>query len=449
MQWLASQAESAGGDLAYAPEPEPVAAPRAPAPAPAAPAARVPGTQYPAAPPGTFPGYSALPMQPQKTYSLPEPPQRERPNTAMTMLAAFADLAINNGRGGAQILQPLINDESREYENYQRRVQAAKDEAALNAQTQRSGGMGDQLAWLRFQQGERRLGNAEDAAQKKAEYDAALRQMNSPETKEIRAAAIAAGSTTEAEASRMNGFQLLTFRPQMGQEAAQIRSFGNQYKQEDYKQGNRQEMFNQRVEANQAAAERQATLRREAEGRGFREKFSKDRETELDIAGLMQDIEATPGGAPPGFWERFRSSLTARNISPDRLENWQAKQMILELWSRNASGAAISKTEDGKFVTQVGMDWAASPEQVEAAYAVMGRLIGRRLRGFASSDPENARAVGDEYGLDTNRWFGAPAQAAEPEPQQPRRPRTPRAPIPADPDADDDAEDEDDLLKGL
>jgi hypothetical protein len=151
----------------------------------------------------------------------------------------------------------------------------------------------------------------------------------------------------------------------------------------------------------------------------FATRYAEKNQNELDIAALIQDVEKSPGGVPPGFFERFRNSITARGIDPARMESWQSKHMVLELWARSQSGMAISQTEDGRFMTQVGLNPTASAEQVESAYNVLGRVVDRRLRGAAVANPEVARRVGVEaYGLDPDRWFGAgkPSRATGPVP---------------------------------
>lgn len=171
------------------------------------------------------------------------------------------------------------------------------------------------------------------------------------------------------------------------------------------------------------------------EGRAFADDYAKNMELELDMAGLMQDIDAAGGAAPEGLAERFKNTLAARGIDPNRLEPWQAKHMIMELWARNQTGAAISQTEDGRFVHQVGLNVTASPEQVEAAYKVLGRLVSRRLRARSVAHPEAAREVARSVGLDEERWFGGSAPARKPSGSAPApaQPAAATPPTPAEP----------------
>lgn len=137
--------------------------------------------------------------------------------------------------------------------------------------------------------------------------------------------------------------------------------------------------------------------------------FANKNQDTLDIQGLITELDNEPGGAiPRSFGERFRSSILARGIAPERLEPWQAKQLVLEKWARSQSGAAISRSEGENFSLQTGMSPTASPEQVQAAYNVMGRLIQRRLRGAAVNNPAAADVLArGGYVTDVNSYLGA------------------------------------------
>lgn len=115
--------------------------------------------------------------------------------------------------------------------------------------------------------------------------------------------------------------------------------------------------------------------------------YVKDFGDELDIAGLMTDVEHAGGAVPESIAERFRNTITARGIDPKRLTAWQARQLILEKWARSQSGAAISNSEEGRFVSQVGLNPTASAEQINAAFNVLSGLVQRRLRGGAVNNP--------------------------------------------------------------
>lgn len=137
--------------------------------------------------------------------------------------------------------------------------------------------------------------------------------------------------------------------------------------------------------------------------------FANKNQDSLDIQGLITELDHEPGGAvPQGFGERFRSSLLARGIAPERLEPWQAKQLVLEKWSRSQSGAAISRSEVENFAIQTGMSPTAAPQQVQAAYNVMSRLIQRRLRGAAVNNPAAVDVLRrGGYVDDINSYLGA------------------------------------------
>jgi hypothetical protein len=137
--------------------------------------------------------------------------------------------------------------------------------------------------------------------------------------------------------------------------------------------------------------------------------FANKNQDSLDIQGLITELDHEPGGAvPQGFAERFRNSLLARGIAPERLEPWQAKQLVLEKWARSQSGAAISRSEAENFALQTGMSPTAAPQQVQAAYNVMARLIQRRLRGAAVNNPAAADVLSrGGYVDDINSFLGA------------------------------------------
>ncbi len=183
---------------------------------------------------------------------------------------------------------------------------------------------------------------------------------------------------------------------------------------EGERQAGRLELQDMRGSQQAGIAGMQAQERVKARVEAFKHSYAKERELELDIAGMLQDIEASPGGAAPaGFAERFSRAITARGIDPDRIETWQSKQMVLELWSRNQSGAAIGMSEGDRFKVQAGLSETATPEQVEAAVAVMRRLVARRLRATAAANPSAARDVATAQGLNVDAWLGKQKAAAE------------------------------------
>jgi hypothetical protein len=157
-----------------------------------------------------------------------------------------------------------------------------------------------------------------------------------------------------------------------------------------------------------------------AHAKGFLDKHEKD----LDIAALIQDVKGSPeGGASPQFFERFKNTLTQRGIDPKRMEGWQAKQMILEEWSRAQSGAAINSTEDERFARQTGLTPTAPKEQVEAAFNVLDRIERRRIRAAGVSNPA-ARDVVASYGLNPDEWVGKQASGKRTQSLQESAPAT-------------------------
>lgn len=153
--------------------------------------------------------------------------------------------------------------------------------------------------------------------------------------------------------------------------------------------------------------------------------YAQDNKHDLRIGGLINEINKSGGAAPQDFAERFRGDIMARGIDPARLEAWQAKQLVLETWARQQSGAAISATEDEKFALQTGMGKTASPEQVNAAYNVLDRVIQRSLRANAVNNPSArdvlfAAGVSDDpemYLGQTTEETQANARAALPPPR--------------------------------
>lgn len=142
-------------------------------------------------------------------------------------------------------------------------------------------------------------------------------------------------------------------------------------------------------------------------GEDFRKWYSKEAEKDLAIANLIEQIDKAPGGAAPqGLMERFRSAFTARGIDPARVKSWQMKQMVLELWARQQTGAAISATEDQRFTVQTGLSATADQAQVEAAYDVMEDVVGAWLRTKGAARPDDAREILQAAGASPDRWLG-------------------------------------------
>lgn len=400
--------------------------PAPPPPAPKLPAA-MPATTFASDP--SFASAAADPLQSLAKREdptdygagLPAPPMmkgRTTADDAGMALALLADLALNKGSNAGLLIGGMAQGSSKDvpYENYKRQMDHSKALADL-AYTRRRGfkdAESDNLAAERLRLAQERFAAGQEKdAQTRARAEA-LRNLDSDETRAEQDMAIGMGMDAK-EARKYTGEQLRTWRTQIGRDTALEQSdelIRGRMQYGDTLARGREERGETRKIAGEEREEGRTLAHRATD---FGEKYAKNLELELDIAALTQDIEASPGGAAPqGFFEKFRNQFTARGIDPERIETWQAKQMVLELWARNQTGAAISQTEDGRFATQTGLDMAASPEQVEAAYKVMQRLVARRLRGAAAPNRGAVREIFDGYGLDADRWLGAEPQRAAP-----------------------------------
>jgi hypothetical protein len=331
-------------------------------------------------------------------------------------LAMLADMAINKGRGGADILKFYKGREADELDKEYKRAQIANQ----YAQATRPYGRGMspeqlELQRLRIEQAQHRIDQADKTAQEKADLLGRKRDPNSPETKSAQDAAIAAGMD-ERKARSLTAEQIETWRPQLGQMAQQLRgdqnwwnhfNSSNQYttnrdlKLENWKRQHEGREEERDFNKEQRAAGREDTKR----SQDFATDYAKNHETDLSIAGLIQDLKKLPGGAAPGtLSERVRLAAGSFGMDPNRLEAWQMKRLITEQWSRAQSGAAISGSETENFAIQTGTSPTASKEQVEAAFRTMERVIARRLKSGAVANPEVAREIGEIYELGPE-WF--------------------------------------------
>lgn len=160
----------------------------------------------------------------------------------------------------------------------------------------------------------------------------------------------------------------------------------------------------------------------------FKTKFAENAAEELTIASMMDRVDQLGGASPAELAERLPDVLASWGISsPERMEAWQGKKMILEKWGRSQSGAAISLSEDDKFKIQAASRGDASPAQIEAAWKIMERTIATRLKTRAAGDPESARGVLDFAGVNSKRWIGSNAAPPRPSPR-PSKPPAKRGP---------------------
>jgi len=323
------------------------------------------------------------------------------------ILALFADMAINKGRGGADIMKYYQGAPDRDLDRDYKRAQIEN----LHAQATRPyGGRGQSPEALALQEerinlSRERLAADKDKTQRELDLKAALQSIDSPETKAWQDAAIAAGAD-EKTIRGMTGSQIRDWRPQLGQQVVQDRGqqnwssrFGKENREFDRRAGEGEERKLQ-------GEEREEGRTQEKRYQDFAESYADKNASKLQIAGLITDIEKVPGGAKPGSWsERLRDAAGSWGVTdPDRLDVWQAKKLIMEEWSRSRSGAAISASENENFALQAGMSPTASTQQIETAFRVLKRVIARDLAARAVPNPEAARAVGEAYGLDQS-WF--------------------------------------------
>lgn len=156
-----------------------------------------------------------------------------------------------------------------------------------------------------------------------------------------------------------------------------------------------------RIEAEDRARMQQAEQLAEARSRGTQigkgdlgerrfaaeqiRNYNKDYGKEMDIVGLMSSIDANGGVVPQSIAERIATdkNIAGYAIDPKRLDAVSAKRLILEIWGRDQSGAAISQSEIKNFKNQVSdMSWA-DDRQIESAYNTMRDMLQTRLRSGA------------------------------------------------------------------
>lgn len=163
------------------------------------------------------------PQTPWSSYDAP-PQYKEKDNT-MLWLAMGLDAVLNQGESVPQYLAQAAQPDTSAQKNWELRNKAMNDassRAAQQAQAERTRMQpaGNDLARQRWE--------AEQAKEK------ALNSLDSPETRQWRTAAIAAGIVDEKTASQMTAEQLKALRPQLGQAVSQERGF--EYASEGRKQ---------------------------------------------------------------------------------------------------------------------------------------------------------------------------------------------------------------------
>jgi hypothetical protein len=332
------------------------------------------------------------------------------------ILAMFADMAINKGRGGADILKFYQGAPDRDLDREYKKAQIANQ----YAQATRPYGRGMspeqlELQRMRIEQAQHRIDSADATAQEKAAVLVRKRDPNSPETRSAQDAAIAAG-LDEKKARSLTAEQIETWRPQLGTQAAQLRSDSNWWNHfastSDFTTRTNQQQENWKRAREGREEERDYSKEQRAAGRedtksyqNYATDYAKEHESDLTVAGLIQDLNKIPGGAAPkNISERLRVAAGSFGLDPNRLEAWQVKKLITEQWSRKQSGAAISGSENENFAIQTGTSPTASREQVETAFRVMQRVVARRLKAGAIANPDAAREIGEIYELGPE-WF--------------------------------------------
>jgi hypothetical protein len=398
---------------------------------------------------------------------LEEPPPYVPPSKTGSFFALALDALMNKGRNAGRIVGQLAQGDDA-YTNYQRRVRAAKDAAAIEASNRRNvedpydREYKERSLKLREQGHDARMQGLDQSATAEQRRAEAMRIKTDPAhplaeqvRKSLYAEGVKPGSLDglgmEAMKAGLNEAQRSRVEIAMSDEMAGVA--GDKAKAQAYAtmapkiataegisnatQANKLELVRE-GQAGKMEAEERADVREQSKrGEAFMQWYSKEAEKDLAIANLMDGIDASPGGVAPGMAERFKTWLTDRGISQERVKPYMQKQMILELWARQQSGAAISDTEEARFAKQAASDPTASEEQINAAYEVMGDVISTWLRSKAAARPQEAATVGQAAGINAQRWFGdmptaataAPSQRApRPTSAAPRKPSAPRKP---------------------
>jgi hypothetical protein len=396
---------------------------------------------------------------------LGEPPEYEPPNQVGNMFALGLDTLFNKGRNAGRIVSSIAEGGGdTRYANWKRKADAAKAaadieatkrrglltpeeeeykrrrleiaEAGLGLREKQIGAQGESLE-LRKQQEAVKNDPSHAGAErfrKQLEAEGAIRpgQWDGMSWEQMKAAG------NEALKNRVDIAMAGELNAVAANKANAVANATDDNKIRvaegisDATQANKLELVHEgqagRIDAEDRADKREQSKRGEA----FMQWYSKEAEKDLAIAKLMDGIDSAPGGVAPGMAERFKTWLTDRGISDDRVKPYMQKQMVLELWARQQSGAAISDSEEVRFAKQAASDPLASEEQINAAYEVMGDVISTWLRSKAAARPQEALTVGKAAGINADRWYGdmpvAPTAAPSQQPGNPPRQRPKRAP---------------------
>jgi len=430
-------------------QPPPVQQPAAPPPEPPPTAAAQPVPTRPGAPGVTLHGAAAQP----ELYKAPAA-EGGGPFSGDegAMWAALADVALNQGRGTGQILQKAYEQRGKRREN-----QLSEDYRVAQINSLNRGNQGRdprelELRALALEQGAQRLQMQGDRearlletqkaklkdliskganGEQIAQYIELQRELGVPENILATLGGMSM-DTARVAAPQLREQSTIAQAPQLAQAAADKTAATTGAKLDVEHAYAPQTSADKASEASQVYAATIPNVRTKAresaagtqEGQGdYKERrfrwdqaraYQKDNEHELAIGGLINEINQAGGAAPKDFAERFKNDIAARGIDPARLEPWQAKQMVLEIWSRKQTGAAISATEAEKFDLQAGMGKTASAEQIQAAYNVMDRLVQRQLRAAATNNP-TAREILFNAGVtdDPDMYLGLTPEQAQ------------------------------------
>jgi hypothetical protein len=375
---------------------------------------------------------------PQLYQPLEAPPAYAPPSTAGNITALVLDGLLNKGRNAGRIVSRLSDSSSDgKYADYERKVKAAKDAATIDA-TRRRG-----------------IESPEDAAYKQQFMEARMRGLSLRErgldTTEAREGRLGDKQDVELNPDNPATGRVLDMLAANGVDTAPLKGMSiYEMKQvspatkimiEDAMSGQiastkaetagavaraqidpgverarrtaevtqpyKIELAEIQNQFKQAGEERADGRQQRSRDEDYAWKYAKETEKDLGIARLMDDIDASGGAAPETLAERLKGPLAGWGIgTPERLENWQAKRMVLELWSRQQSGAAINMSEDDNYRIQTGLSPTASPGQVDAAYKVMSNVLQTWLRSKAAGNPDAARKVLDASGASSERWLG-------------------------------------------
>lgn len=157
------------------------------------------------------------------------------------------------------------------------------------------------------------------------------------------------------------------------------------------------ELAQQRTEGNEAG---RGDLRERQFQERIRSKFVAEHKEDLDVAGLINEIEHSGGitseqGSAAVEAAAVKSTLVERGlVDPKRLDVVSAHRLILEFWGRALTGKAGTSKEDQQFARETAADAFASPEIVESRFRQLSGVVQRRLREGALGNPSAVDLVG-------------------------------------------------------